>query len=171
MIQHAPTDKPVESGAESVADHEQVIRDRARELWEEEGRPEGRDEEYWRRAANELMSGDSEPAENSSVVIANPIPTEDDVSTLIRMVEAIGERVRTDQATIQALQLRNAAAEMRAEAAEQLLRKLYIAVRRQLDIAQTAQSATNEPSSDSQSGFPMPHLPAGAQSRPGAPVA
>ena len=165
MSEHAPTNMPLESGAESVAHHEQSVRDRARELWEKEGRAEGRDEEYWRRAANELASSHTELAQNSSVVISNPIPTEDEVSALIRMVQAIGERARTDHAAIQALQLRNAAAEMRAEVAEQLLRKLYFAVRRQLEIAQTAQSLPKMPSSDSQSDFPMRHLSEGAQSQ------
>ena len=32
-------------------DREQRIRDRAYGLWQEAGSPEGRDEEFWRRAA------------------------------------------------------------------------------------------------------------------------
>ena len=49
-------EKPTESGAESVDEHEQRIQERARELWDAEGRPEGRDEEYWLRA-EELIGG------------------------------------------------------------------------------------------------------------------
>ena len=33
-----------------MADSEHRIRERAYQLWEEEGRPEGRDIEYWERA-------------------------------------------------------------------------------------------------------------------------
>ena len=35
-------------------DIEQRIRERAYALWEAEGRPEGRSEEYWHRASEEL---------------------------------------------------------------------------------------------------------------------
>lgn len=33
---------------------EQAVRERAYEIWEEEGRPEGREEEHWRRARREV---------------------------------------------------------------------------------------------------------------------
>lgn len=35
-------------------DREARIRDRAHAIWEEEGRPEGRDREHWERAAAEV---------------------------------------------------------------------------------------------------------------------
>lgn len=34
---------------------EEQIRQRAHELWEEAGRPDGRDQEFWRRAERELQ--------------------------------------------------------------------------------------------------------------------
>jgi hypothetical protein len=36
---------------------ESRIRARAHELWEQHGRPEGRDEEFWLRAERELIGG------------------------------------------------------------------------------------------------------------------
>lgn len=39
-------------------EREEQIRARAHEIWEEEGRPEGREEEHWRRAAQELVGND-----------------------------------------------------------------------------------------------------------------
>ena len=36
---------------------EETIRARAKELWEQEGKPDGRDEEIWFRAAEEFDSG------------------------------------------------------------------------------------------------------------------
>jgi hypothetical protein len=36
------------------SDRETRIRDRAQAIWEEEGRPEGRDREHWERAAAEV---------------------------------------------------------------------------------------------------------------------
>jgi len=38
---------------------EQLIRERAYQLWEMEGRPEGRQDEYWRRAA-ELVAAEAQ---------------------------------------------------------------------------------------------------------------
>src|SRR5689334_12089519 len=35
-------------------DRDQRIRDRAYQIWEREGRPEGRHDEHWRRAAEEI---------------------------------------------------------------------------------------------------------------------
>jgi hypothetical protein len=37
---------------------ESRIRARAHELWEQHGRPQGRDEEFWLRAERELVDGD-----------------------------------------------------------------------------------------------------------------
>ena len=43
------------------------IQERARELWEEDGRPEGRDMEYWLKAEEELaphsIAGEEDPLE------------------------------------------------------------------------------------------------------------
>jgi hypothetical protein len=36
-----------------------AIRNRAREIWEENGRPEGRDEEFWLRAEQEVSNRES----------------------------------------------------------------------------------------------------------------
>jgi hypothetical protein len=38
-------------------DREEEIRKRAREIWESEGRPEGRDLDHWRRAKEEIENG------------------------------------------------------------------------------------------------------------------
>jgi hypothetical protein len=37
-----------------MPDREQRIRERAHSLWEQEGRPEGRDREHWERAMREI---------------------------------------------------------------------------------------------------------------------
>ena len=39
-------------------DREARIRDRAQAIWEEDGRPEGRDREHWERAAAEVDAED-----------------------------------------------------------------------------------------------------------------
>ena len=46
---------------------EEQVRERARELWERAGRPEGRDEEFWYGAEKELheMQGMREEAQKS----------------------------------------------------------------------------------------------------------
>lgn len=45
----------------SAEDLEQLIRERAHQLWESDGRPEGRDEEYWHRA-RELINAEAQAA-------------------------------------------------------------------------------------------------------------
>jgi hypothetical protein len=40
---------------------EQRIRDRAHQIWEEEGRPEGCDQEHWARAEREINGQGSPP--------------------------------------------------------------------------------------------------------------
>lgn len=43
--------------------HEEVwIRERAYWLWEEEGRPQGREFDHWVRARSEIAGGDNVPA-------------------------------------------------------------------------------------------------------------
>ncbi len=43
-------------------DEERLIRERAYEIWEREGRPEGRSEEHWRQAAAEIAVAVEKPA-------------------------------------------------------------------------------------------------------------
>lgn len=44
---------------------EQAIRERAYAIWEEEGRPDGKDLEHWRRAEDEINSA-GEASENKT---------------------------------------------------------------------------------------------------------
>jgi hypothetical protein len=45
-----------------MTDHrEQSIRERAYQIWVEEGRPEGRHDRHWRQAEAELLSGTAAP--------------------------------------------------------------------------------------------------------------
>lgn len=57
------------------SDRETRIRDRAQAIWEEEGRPEGRDREHWERAAAEVnaeeRAGEQE-ADTASPYILKP---------------------------------------------------------------------------------------------------
>jgi hypothetical protein len=43
-------------------DEERLIRERAYEIWEREGRPAGRSEEHWRQAAAEIAAATEKPA-------------------------------------------------------------------------------------------------------------
>ena len=52
----SPTGSDVASGS-SAGDLYERIRQRAYELWESEGRPQGRDREHWERAERELSAG------------------------------------------------------------------------------------------------------------------
>ncbi|QGZ29216.1 DUF2934 domain-containing protein [Stutzerimonas stutzeri] len=61
---------------------EQRIRERAYQLWEEAGRPEGQDVEYWMRARDEMepfyKEGDPLAGSvESSVAIPMPKPSEE----------------------------------------------------------------------------------------------
>jgi hypothetical protein len=44
-----------------MSDHEQQVRERAHRLWEEAGRPEGRDAEFWERAEREIAGEGGQP--------------------------------------------------------------------------------------------------------------
>jgi hypothetical protein len=46
---------------------EQLIRERAFQIWIEEGQPDGRDKEHWRQATNELLSGTAPPLQPNLV--------------------------------------------------------------------------------------------------------
>ena len=50
---------------------EQRIRDRARQLWEAAGRPDGRDAEFWRQARQAEL-GEVQPAELGDEPPADP---------------------------------------------------------------------------------------------------
>lgn len=43
-------------------DEEKLIRERAYEIWEREGRPAGRSEEHWRQAAAEIAAVAEKPS-------------------------------------------------------------------------------------------------------------
>jgi hypothetical protein len=57
----AMADQPYDKHNESSAHLEQRIRERAYRMWEREGRPEGRAEEYWNRA-QELIEDERQSA-------------------------------------------------------------------------------------------------------------
>ena len=46
-------------------DRNELIRSRAHEIWEEEGRPEGHAEEHWRQAEAELAQIGAEEAQSA----------------------------------------------------------------------------------------------------------
>lgn len=46
-----------------MSDRESRVRMRAHELWEQEGRPEGRDTDHWEQASREIDAEDSAPTE------------------------------------------------------------------------------------------------------------
>ncbi len=76
-----------------------------------------------------------------------PIPSDDDVTALINMVQSFAVTYQSNLVELQAAQLRLSAAEMRAQTAENLLRKLYTATIRHFSAegkfvpAEQAQSA------------------------------
>lgn len=47
--------------------YEDRVRERAYELWVEEGRPEGHDQEHWRRARDEIEAEDADLARNPGI--------------------------------------------------------------------------------------------------------
>jgi hypothetical protein len=53
-----------------VAEPQKSIEDRVRErayaLWEKDGRPDGRSDEYWRQARSEVEAEEAEPGNESS---------------------------------------------------------------------------------------------------------
>ncbi|WEF23050.1 DUF2934 domain-containing protein [Paracoccus sp. S3-43] len=54
-------------------DHQERIKRRAHEIWESEGRPEGRDAEHWSRAEEELRTqtdGESQGGDDSQPELA-----------------------------------------------------------------------------------------------------
>jgi hypothetical protein len=82
--------------------HGQISR-RAQELWENGGRPSGRDEEIWLEAERQLATGEetsaafiarikAETAAESAVeyLISPPIPQEEAVKKAVQMPRAVG---------------------------------------------------------------------------------
>ena len=53
-------------------DHQERIRQRAHEIWESEGRPQGRDADHWSRAEQELKNemGNEQPAQDAEPELA-----------------------------------------------------------------------------------------------------
>jgi hypothetical protein len=55
--------------------NELLIKERAYQIWEDEGRPEGRDKEHWDQATRELLlAGDGKDHVDSPVVGEGPTP-------------------------------------------------------------------------------------------------
>ena len=52
--------------------HQDWIKERAYAIWEEEGRPQGRDRDHWDRAAQEFVA--KVPEQTSSTARSAPVP-------------------------------------------------------------------------------------------------
>ncbi|WMT92884.1 DUF2934 domain-containing protein [Pelagibacterium sp. H642] len=50
-----------------MTDLEQRIRERAHQIWEEEGRPEGLEQDHWERAAREIDSEEGQPRDDGQL--------------------------------------------------------------------------------------------------------
>jgi hypothetical protein len=57
-------------------DRQQRIRERAYQLWLDEGQPDGRDKEHWEQAENQTVEEEKSKPENTSVVPPLPGPYE-----------------------------------------------------------------------------------------------
>ena len=53
--QMAPFGDQLDNDSETKVGLERIVRERARSLWEQDGRPEGRSEEYWHRALDQRL--------------------------------------------------------------------------------------------------------------------
>jgi ribosomal 50S subunit-associated protein YjgA (DUF615 family) len=53
------------SRARGESRQEDAIRSRARELWKQQGRPTGRDEEFWLQAEREILQAVDKPGDTS----------------------------------------------------------------------------------------------------------
>ena len=63
---------------EKAGDLQERIRDRARAIWEREGKPEGRDEDHWREAERDIAAEDADrfkkkPARTSKKTKEKPV--------------------------------------------------------------------------------------------------
>jgi hypothetical protein len=63
--------------SEEQTSPEEATRRRAHALWEEAGRPERRDEEFWHRAREEQALADRAPQEFAGETGAAPLPERD----------------------------------------------------------------------------------------------
>lgn len=54
-------------------DREQLIRDRAYSIWEEQGRPHGEDMRHWLQAWQELAEKEPVANEDASAALADPV--------------------------------------------------------------------------------------------------
>lgn len=54
--------------------HDDDIRDRAYALWNEAGSPDGRDEEFWHRAARELSEEHQVDTSQTAAEVTQPLP-------------------------------------------------------------------------------------------------
>jgi hypothetical protein len=50
-----------------MTERERQVRERAEKLWQEAGRPEGRDEEFWHQAEAEIAAENNQPPLPSSL--------------------------------------------------------------------------------------------------------
>ena len=57
--------------------HTEQQRERAYELWEQAGRPEGRHEEFWQQAGQELGDGGASADERVDVAMEDTFPASD----------------------------------------------------------------------------------------------
>jgi hypothetical protein len=55
--------------------HEQISK-RAREIWEREGRPEGRDKEHWLQAESELRRASEQGQNEAGVAVEQSAPVQ-----------------------------------------------------------------------------------------------
>lgn len=69
-------------------DRETRIRERAHALWEQEGRPEGRHEEHWRRASREVgpeaPAGQETPEDRTRSVTDSDEPVGDSLEEIAK---------------------------------------------------------------------------------------
>ena len=61
--------------------HDDRIRQRAHEIWEQQGRPEGRQEEHWAQARREIEAGSGPPQAAAELDPSPTINASDDAGT------------------------------------------------------------------------------------------
>lgn len=68
------TDEPNNATPDGAADFDARVRARAHQIWEDEGRPDGRDPQHWDQAQRELAEADeadSDPARKAETAHAD----------------------------------------------------------------------------------------------------
>lgn len=58
-----------------MSDTDHRIRERAHAIWEAQGHPEGKADEHWRQAAEEISALDTAPAGDEGGILPNPLAT------------------------------------------------------------------------------------------------